>query len=408
MCAKIGGKWKMIIETWKKTNLILKIFGGIVIGSILGVVIPQATAIGYFGVLFVSALKAVAPILVFVLVMSSISQAGSGIESKFKNVLFLYMISTLVSAIVAVCVSYIFPLTVQLSETYTKTEATKSLTEIFENLLKGIVENPISALMGGNYLGILFWAIIIGFGLKQVANQTTIAVVGDLSEAISKVVGWIIQCAPFGVMGIVFNTVSTNGISIFTSYGKLILELVLTMLFVMLVSNPFIVFVCTRKNPFPLVFKCIRESAIPAFFTRSSAANIPVNMALCENLGLDKNFYSVSIPLGSTINMNGAAVVITIMSLTLANTLGVYVPITIAILLAIISTLGACGTSGVAGGSLLLIPMACSFLGISSDVSMQMVAVGFIIGVIQDSVETALNSSSDVTFTAVAERMEEK
>ena len=399
---------KVIVETWNKTNLILKILCGIIIGSILGITIPQATAIGYFGVLFVSALKAVAPILVFVLVMSSISQAGSGIESKFRNVILLYVISTLVSAIVAVCVSYIFPLTVQLSETYAKTEATKSLTEIFERLLKRIVENPINALIGGNYLGILFWAIIIGFGLNKVANQTTITVIGSLSDAISKVVGWIIQCAPFGVMGIVFTTVSTNGISIFTSYGKLILELVLTMLFVMLVSNPFIIFVCTRKNPFPLVLKCIRESAVPAFFTRSSAANIPVNMALCEKLGLDKNFYSVSIPLGSTINMNGAAVVITIMSLTLANTLGVYVPITIAILLAVISTLGACGTSGVAGGSLLLIPMACSFLGISSDVSMQMVAVGFIIGVIQDSVETALNSSSDVTFTAVAEQMEEK
>lgn len=398
----------MIIKTWKKRNLIFKILCGIIVGSILGVVIPQATPIGYLGVLFVSALKAIAPILVFVLVMSSISQAGAGIESKFRNVILLYIISTLASAIVAVCVSFIFPLTVKLSEAYTATENTKSLAEIFGNLLQSVVENPVSALLSGNYLGILFWAIIIGFGLKQVANKETIAVVGNLSDAISNVVKWIIQFAPFGVMGIVFTTVSINGISIFTSYGKLILELVLTMMFVMLVSNPFIIFLCTRKNPFPLVFKCIRESAIPAFFTRSSAANIPVNMALCQRLGLDKNFYSVSIPLGSTINMNGAAVVITIMSLTLAHTLGVYVPITVAIFLAIISTLGACGTSGVAGGSLLLIPMACSFLGISSDISMQMVAVGFIVGVIQDSVETALNSSSDVTFTAVAEQMEEK
>lgn len=399
---------KIIVKTWKKTNLILKILCGIVIGAVLGIAIPQATAIGYFGILFVSVLKSIAPILVFVLVMSSISQAGAGIESKFKNVVIIYIISTLVSALVAVFSSYVFPLTVQLNETYSKTEATKSLTEIFENLLKSIVENPVGALLGGNYLGILFWAIIIGFGLKQVANQTTMKVVGSFSDAISKVVGWIIQCAPFGVMGIVFTTVSTNGLSIFTSYGKLILELVLTMLFVMFVSNPIIIFLCTRKNPYPLVLTCIRESAIPAFFTRSSAANIPVNMALCEKLGLDQKFYSVSIPLGSTINMNGAAVVITIMSLTLANTLGLHVPIVMAIILAFVSTLAACGTSGVAGGSLLLIPMACSFLGISSDVSMQMVAVGFIIGVIQDSLETALNSSADVTFTAVAERMTKK
>ena len=311
------------------------------------------------------------------------------------------------SAVVAVCASYIFPLTVELKEAYTATENIESLAEVFENLLKRIVENPISALVGGNYLGILFWSVIIGFGLKRVASKETIAVVGNFSDAISNVVRWIIQFAPFGVMGIVFTTVSTKGISIFTSYGKLILELVLTMLFVMLISNPFIIFLCTRKNPFPLVFKCIRESAVPAFFTRSSAANIPVNMTLCQKLGLDKNFYSVSIPLGSTINMNGAAVVITIMSLTLANTLGICVPITAAIFLAIVSTLGACGTSGVAGGSLLLIPMACSFLGISDDISMKMVGVGFIVGVIQDSVETALNSSSDVMFTAVAEQMEE-
>lgn len=376
-------------------------------GSILGIFVPKATPIGYLGVLFVNALKAIAPILVFALVMSSISQAGTGIQSKFRNVILLYVVSTLVSAVVAVCASYIFPLTVELKEAYTATENIESLAEVFENLLKRIVENPISALVGGNYLGILFWSVIIGFGLKRVASKETIAVVGNFSDAISNVVRWIIQFAPFGVMGIVFTTVSTKGISIFTSYGKLILELVLTMLFVMLISNPFIIFLCTRKNPFPLVFKCIRESAIPAFFTRSSAANIPVNMALCERLGLDKNFYSVSIPLGSTINMNGAAVVITIMSLTLANTLGICVPITAAIFLAIVSTLGACGTSGVAGGSLLLIPMACSFLGISDDVSMQMVGVGFIVGVIQDSVETALNSSSDVMFTAVAEQMEE-
>ena len=399
---------KTIVNKWKSTNLILKILCGIIIGAVLGLLVPAATPISYLGTLFVSALKAIAPILVFVLVMSSISKAGAGIGSKFKNVIILYMVSTFIAAIFAVFVNYFFPLTVTLATEATEASAPQSLGAIFENLLTNIVENPVSALAGGNYLGILFWAVVIGFGLKVVANKTTIDVVENFSNTVSKVVGWVIQCAPFGIMGIVFNAVSTSGLSIFTSYGMLILELVGTMLFIMLVSNPLIIFLCTRENPYPLVFTCIRESAISAFFTRSSAANIPVNMALCEKLGLDKEFYSVSIPLGSTINMDGAAVVITIMSLTLANTLGISVPLPMAILLALISTLGACGTSGVAGGSLLLVPMACSLLGISSDVSMQMVAVGFIISVIQDSMETALNSSSDVAFTATAEKMANK
>lgn len=394
-----------IVKAWKGTNLILKILIGIVIGAILGIAVPGATAIGYFGTLFASALKAIAPILVFVLVMSSISKAGHGIGSKFRSVIILYLVSTFVAAITAVLVNYFAPLTVTLTETLEETSAPQSLVEIFETLLKNIVANPVNALANGNYLGILFWAIVIGIGLKMVATQATISVIEDLSNTISKIVGWVIQTAPIGIMGIVFTNVSTSGLQIFTSYGILVLELVATMLFIMLVANPLILFICTRENPYPLIFTCIKESAVSAFFTRSSAANIPVNMALCEKLGLDREFYSVSIPLGSTINMNGAAVVITIMSLTLANTLGISVPLPMAILLALVSTLGACGTSGVAGGSLLLIPMACSLLGIPGEIAFQMVAVGFIISVIQDSMETALNSSSDVAFTATAEKM---
>ena len=396
---------KEIVNKWKNTNLILRILCGILIGAALGLIVPGATPIGYLGTLFVSTLKAIAPILVFVLVMSSISKAGSGIGAKFTNVIVLYMLSTFVAAFLAVMVHYLIPLTVTLAQTDTASTAPESLSEIFENLLSNIVENPVNALASGNYLGILFWAVVIGLGLKMTKDETAIHLVEVFSNTISSVVGWVIQCAPFGIMGVVFTAVSTNGLSIFTAYGMLILELVGTMLVVMLVSNPLIMFLCTRENPYPLIFTCIRESAVSAFFTRSSAANIPINMALCEKLGLDRDFYSVSIPLGSTINMDGAAVVITIMSLTLANTLGIQVPVPMAILLAIISTLGVCGTSGVAGGSLLLIPMACSLLGIPGEVSMQMVAVGFVISVIQDSMETALNSSSDVAFTATAEKM---
>ena len=396
------------IEKWKSVSLIVKILIGIVIGAVLGVAFPSASAIGILGTLFISALKGIAPILVFVLVMSAISKAGSGIGSQFRNVIFLYMLSTLIAALIAVIVHFLFPLTVALSQPASESSAPGSLSVIFGTLLTNIVENPISALAGANYLGILFWAVIIGLGLKIAGNQTAIDAVDGFSNAISIVVGWVIQCAPFGILGIVYTTVSGSGLSIFTSYGLLVLELVLTMLFVAFVSNPLIMFLCSRENPYPLVFRCIRESAVSAFFTRSSAANIPVNMALCEKLGLNRDFYSVSIPLGATVNMDGAAVVITIMSLTLAHTIGVTVSIPTAIFLAIVSTLSACGSSGVAGGSLLLIPMACSMLGISNDIAMQMVGVGFIISVIQDSTETALNSSADVAFTATAEKMAKK
>ena len=395
---------KNIINKYVQMSLISRIAIGLVLGALLGFTVPQATAIGIAGDVFIGALKAVAPILVALIVCAAIAKAGEGIGSRFKTVIFLYMATTFIAAFIAVLTSRIFPVSIQLV-TAEGIEMTPpgGLAEIFKNLLIGLVSNPINAVASGNYLAILFWAIILGFALKLLKAERTIQVIQDLSEAFSKIVGWVIQFAPIGIVGIMFTNISTNGVGVFVDYGKLILLLVGTMLFTSLVINPIIVAICLKRNPYPLVFKCLKTSGIPAFFTRSSAANIPVNMQLCEELGLDKDFYSVSIPLGSTINMDGAAVVITIMSLVTARTLGINVPLPLAVLLSIISTLGACGTSGVAGGSLLLIPMACSLLGISQDISMQVVAVGFIISVIQDSVETALNSSGDVIFTATAE-----
>jgi serine/threonine transporter len=398
-----------IFVQYTRTNLIFRILGGIIIGLVLGLIIPKAEFITIFGTIFIGALKAIAPILVFILVISAISKASSGIGPKFRNVVFLYLITTIIASVFAVIVSRVFPLTVPLSAA-SDIEATtpQSFSDIFNGLINNLVENPISAMANGNYLGILFWSILVGLALKMVEDKVTNDVMEKLSKAISMIVGWIIQLAPVGIMGIVFESVSKNGISIFTDYGKLILELALCIIFVGLVTNPLVMFICTKKNPYPIVFKCLKESAFSAFFTRSSAANIPINMRLCEKLGLDKDFYSVSIPLGATINMDGAAIVITIMSLTLANTMRIYVPLPMALVLAIVSTLAACGSSGVAGGSLLLIPMACSFLGIPNDVAMQMVGVGFVISFIQDSMETALNSSSDVEFTACAEYMAKK
>ena len=400
---------KNIINKYVQMSLISRIAIGLVLGALLGFAVPQATAIGIAGDVFIGALKAVAPILVALIVCAAIAKAGEGIGSRFKTVIFLYMATTFIAAFIAVLTSRIFPVSIQLV-TAEGIEMTPpgGLAEIFKNLLIGLVSNPINAVASGNYLAILFWAIILGFALKLLKAERTIQVIQDLSEAFSKIVGWVIQFAPIGIVGIMFTNISTNGVGVFVDYGKLILLLVGTMLFTSLVINPIIVAICLKRNPYPLVFKCLKTSGIPAFFTRSSAANIPVNMQLCEELGLDKDFYSVSIPLGSTINMDGAAVVITIMSLVTARTLGINVPLPLAVLLSIISTLGACGTSGVAGGSLLLIPMACSLLGISQDISMQVVAVGFIISVIQDSVETALNSSGDVIFTATAEFYERR
>ena len=329
--------------------------------------------------------------------------AAGIIGKRFTTVIALYLASTLIASVIAVIASFLFPMTIKLATGEIGSTPPSGLLEIFESILGNIVQNPITAIGSANYVGVLAWAVMLGLAFKAFASPNLKLSLQNISDTVSQVVRWIIGLAPFGILGLVFTAVSTSGLSIFVDYGRLLLLLVGTMAFVTLVSNPLIVGLILRRNPYPLVFKCLRESGITAFFTRSSAANIPVNMSLCERLGLDKDFYSVSIPLGATINMDGAAVVITIMTLAAAHTLGVSVSFVSAIVLSILATLGACGTSGVAGGSLLLIPMACSMFGINNDIAMQVVAVGFIISVIQDSCETAINSSGDVLFTATAE-----
>ncbi len=393
---------KTIVKKWTSSSLVLKIVIGLVIGALLGLFAPGATFIAVLGTTFVGALKAIAPVLVAFLVMSALSRSKAGLGSRFRTVIVLYMLSTFLAAIVAVIASYLFPVTLILEGAAEGTPPS-GIAEVFRNLLSNMVANPIDAVASGNYLGVLFWAVIVGLVMKKTASEKTIDVISDLSNVITKIVGGIIQFAPIGILGLVFSAVSDGGLMIFTTYGKLLLVLVGSMLVVALGVDPLISFIYLRKNPYPLVLKCLRESGVTAFFTRSSAANIPVNMDLCDRLGLDKDFYSVSIPLGATINMDGAAITITVMTLATAFTMGVQVDIPTAIILSILATLGACGASGVAGGSLLLIPMACSLFGINADISMQVVAVGFIIGVIQDSVETALNSSGDVMFAATAE-----
>ena len=398
-----------LVKKWNSLSLIIRILIGLVIGAVLGLTLPGLSWIGVLGELFVGALKAIAPLLVFVLVASSLANAKGGNASKFRTVIFLYLFSTLCAAIVSVFTSFAFRVTVPLAglealEGYT---APGSMAEIIMNLLKSIVVNPVDALAKANYIGILFWAIILGMALKA-ASQGTKKTMEDLADSVSEVVRWIINCAPFGILGLAFSSVASSGLDIFKTYGRLVLLLVVTMLIVALVINPLIVGITLRHNPYPLIFYCIRNSGVTAFFTRSSAANIPVNMELCKSLGLDEDLYSVSIPLGSTINMDGAAVTITVFSLVAAFTAGVQVTIPMAIFLSIVATFSACGTSGVAGGSLLLVPLGCSLFGISNDIAMQLVGVGFIISVIQDSLETALNSSGDAIFTATAEFLDWK
>lgn len=397
---------KKLVQKWNSISLIVRIAIGLVIGIILALTVPQATAIGILGDVFVGALKAVAPVLVFVLVMSALANAtNSGIGRQFRTVICLYMVTTLLASVLAVLSSYVFPITLKLTEAATGNTPPSGIGEVLGTLLTNMVQNPIAAIVNANYIGILTWAVILGIALRG-ASQATKELLTNISDAVSTAVRWIINLAPLGIMGLVFTSVSTNGLDIFVDYGKLLLVLVGCMLTVALVINPMIVFVCLRKNPYPLVFRCLKESGVTAFFTRSSAANIPVNMQLCEKLGLNKDLYSISIPLGATINMDGAAITIAIMTLAAANTLGVSVDFPSALILCVMATLGACGASGVAGGSLLLIPMACSLFGISNDIAMQVVGVGFIIGVIQDSVETALNSAGDVMFAATAEFMQ--
>ena len=390
------------LKKWANTSLVLRIFIGLVIGAILGLIVPEWTAIAILGQVFVSALKAIAPVLVAVLVASSISKAGGGLGPRFRTVISRYLLSTFIAACCAVVGSFLFPVTLDLADV-AEGAAPGALSDVFTNLLTNMVTNPLMSVSTANYIGILFWAILIGVALKLKASQKTIDVVSDFADVITQAVKWVIQFAPFGILGLVFSSVSASGLEIFTTYGHLLLLLVGCMLANTLIFNPLISFLMLKRNPYSLLFTCLKESGLNAFFTRSSAANIPINMNLCKKLGLDEDFYSVSIPLGATINMDGAAVTITVMTLAVAHTMGVEVSFASAIFLSIIATLGACGASGVAGGSLLLIPMACSFFGIGNDVAMQAVAVGFIIGVVQDSVETALNSSGDVFFTASAE-----
>ena len=399
---------KDIVRRWTHISLIWRIVAGLAVGAVLGLAVPQWSAIGLLGTLFVGALKAVAPVLVALLVTSSIARANGHLGPRFRTVVAEYVVSTLLAAVVAVVGSRLFPVTLNLGGVTSGVASPDALTDVLSRLLSNMVMNPVQAVVSANYVGILFWAGIIGYGLKRLAQPVTLQVVGDLADVVTLAVKGIIQCAPFGICGLVFTTVADVGLAAFSTYGRLLVLLVGCMAANALVFNPLLAFLLLRRNPYPLLFTCLRESGLNAFFTRSSAANIPINMELCRRLRVDEDFYSVSIPLGATINMNGAAVTITVMTMAVAHAIGIEVSFASALMLCAVSALGACGASGVAGGSLLLIPMACSFFGIGNDVAMQAVAVGFIIGVVQDSVETALNSSADVFFTATADMYERR
>ena len=395
---------KRFISTWNRTSLIKRIAIGVVVGAVLGLLVPKFTVIGLLGDMFVGGLKAIAPLLVFALVANALSQTREGQQSNMKTVIVLYLFGTFAAALTAVISHYIFPISLKLgAAAATKATAPQGVGEVFKDLLLKMVDNPVNALAQANYIGVLVWAVVFGFAMRAASNHTK-DLLNTLAEVTSQIVRWIINLAPFGILGLVFNTISENGVGVLADYGVLILVLVGTMAFVALVVNPIIAFVMMGKNPFPLVFRCLKDSGITAFFTRSSAANIPVNLQLCKDLGLNPDTYSVSIPLGSTINMAGAAVTINVLTLAAVTTLGIQVDFATALILSVVSAISACGASGSAGGSLLLVPVACSLFGISNDLAMQVVGVGFIVGVIQDSCETALNSSTDVLFTAVAEK----
>lgn len=404
---------KTIARKYTEISLIKRIIVGLAIGVVLALLMPESIAesndvlkgvssfVVLLGNLFVSALKAVAPILVFFLVISALANAHTA--GSMKMVVVLYIVSTLIASLVAVIASFMFPIDITLVQNPAVEQASpEGVGEVLTTLVMNIASNPVDSLAKGNFIGILAWAIMLGIALR-VASQNVKDVFAAVSDAVSKVVRWVINLAPFGILGLVYTSVSKNGMDIFVEYGQLILVLVACMFFIALIANPLLVFALTRKNPYPLVLRCLKDSGLTAFFTRSSAANIPVNMELCRKLGLNKDNYSVSIPLGATINMAGAAVTIAIMTMAATHTLGISVDPATAVILCVLSAVSACGASGVAGGSLLLIPLACSLFGISPDVSMQVVGIGLIIGVIQDSCETALNSSSDVLFTATAD-----
>jgi serine/threonine transporter len=394
---------KNLLKKWNQISIVKQILVGLIIGIILAVIVPEvAKPITILGSLFVGALKAIAPVLVLFLVMSAIAQHKRGQQTNMKSIISLYLLGTFLAGLIAVVVSFIFPVSITLTKGAEDLAAPGGVVEVLKTLLLNVVDNPVNAIANANYIGILAWAIVLGLALRN-APDTTKTMISNFSDAVSKMVTWVIKFAPLGIMGLVIGSITTNGLESLLSYGKLLVVLIGCMLFVAFVVNPLMVFVNLRQNPYPLVLKCVRESGITAFFTRSSAANIPVNMKLCEKLGLDKDTYSVSIPLGATVNMAGAAVTISVLTLAAVHTLNIPVDIPTAIILSVLAAICACGASGVAGGSLLLIPLACSLFGISNDVAMQVVGVGFIIGVLQDSFETALNSSTDVLFTATAE-----
>ena len=391
-----------IILTWKKTNLIKRISLGILCGALLAVLFPQASAIGLLGEIFVGGLKAIAPLLVFALVANALSQQKKGEKSNMKTVIILYLLGTFAAALVAVLVGFVFPLEIDLADAKQSLSPPDGIGQVLSNLLLKLVDNPLNALISANYIGVLSWAVVFGIAMREASHHSK-DLLRTSAEVTSKIVEWIINLAPFGILGLVYTTISGKGFQALQSYGLLLLVLIATMLIVALIINPLIVFAMLRKNPYPLVWRCLRVSGVTAFFTRSSAANIPVNMKLCRDLNLNPETYSVSIPLGATINMAGAAITINTLTLAAVHTLGIQVDFATAFVLSIVAAVSACGASGVAGGSLLLIPVACSLFGISNDLAMQVVSVGFVIGVIQDSCETALNSSTDVLFTAVAE-----
>ena len=400
---------KNLLKAWNRLSLVKQIIIGLVIGIVLALVAPQQLGgiMPIFGTIFTRALKGVAPVLVFFLVMFAICQHKSGKKTNMKRVLVLYLVGTFLAGTLAVIVSFIFPVELALAEGAGDVTPPEGIGQVLQTLIFNIVSNPIDALLNANYIGILAWAIVLGIALRG-ASDATKNFLGEISDAVSTVVRWVIKLAPLGVMGLVFDSIATTGIEALLSYGKLIVVLVGAMFADALIINPIIVFLNTKQNPYPLVLKCLKDSGITAFFTRSSAANIPVNMRLCEELKLNKDTYSISIPLGATINMGGAAITIAILTLAACHTLGIAVDIPTAIILCVLSAISACGASGVAGGSLLLIPLACSLFGIPNDIAMQVVGVGFIVGVIQDSCETALNSSTDVLFTATAELTEKR
>jgi len=398
---------KKIVSGWNKLSLVLRIVLGLVVGSILGLLLnaenyPGAQFIGIFGELYIGLLKSVAPVLVFVLVINALSQGGEKRQTKgtVGKIVVLYLISSFVAAAIAVTASFLFRVPIPgLQPVENGGSAETNLWLSIAGVLKNVVSNPIGGIVNGNYLPILFWACVFGVFFRKSSDGTK-KILGDLAQVVSSAVQLVISFAPIGVLGLIFSAISTSGAAIFIEYGKLIIILVVTMLFVTLVSNPIIVAFCIRANPYPLLFKCLKDSGINAFFTRSSAANIPVNLRLCRELGLNEKDYSITIPLGSTINMAGAAVVITVMTLATVWALEIPVDFAQAIFLCFVGTIAACGTAGTAGGSLMLLPLSCSMFGIPTDIAWASVAVGMQIGVIQDSCETAINSSSDVLFTA--------